>query len=451
MGLADEARDFLRWYAPLPARRRQRAVLRRPARRRPAAEHDSHGQLVYALAEYYALHARPRASSPSSGRTCSRAVGAIERAPRASARREAYREPERRVFGLLPESISHEGYSAQPGALLLGRLLRAARRSPTPRDAGGRLGDAAAAARFAALRDALRARPPRLDRARRWRSTASTTSPARSSSATSTRPRRRSRSTRAASARSCPSAPLARTFERYWRGARARRRGDAPPATPTRRTRSATSARSSASAGASDALALLDAARRRPAPAGAGASGPRSSGAATRARRASSATCRTAGSASSFVRALRSLLAYERREDGALVLAAGVPESWLARRRHPPARAADALRRARRGDRRGRRPAACASASTARARSRRAASCSSRRATRPLRERGGRRPPLPARRSEAAWRCACSPRSSACSTRPRRSSAARAPRRASSRSTGTVASQPRHASVMLWP
>jgi hypothetical protein len=33
--------------------------------------------------------------------------------------------------------------------------------------------------------------------------------------------------------------------------------------------------------------------------------------------------------ASSFVRAVRRLIAYERRDDGALVLAAGVPEAWV--------------------------------------------------------------------------------------------------------------------------
>ena len=54
-----------------------------------------------------------------------------------------------------------------------------------------------------------------------------------------------------------------------------------------------------------------------------GTNGPKSPGMIRRAR-VSSATCRTAGSAPEYIFAVRSLFAYEREEDHALVIAAGI-------------------------------------------------------------------------------------------------------------------------------
>jgi hypothetical protein len=109
----DDVRDFLAWYAS-----HQAADGNVPCvvdRHGPdwLAEHDSHGQFVYTLAEYLRFTGdRPFAAAlwPSARR----ALGYLE-ALLATRRTPEYRSAERRAcFGILPESVSHEGYLAQP-------------------------------------------------------------------------------------------------------------------------------------------------------------------------------------------------------------------------------------------------------------------------------------------------------------------------------------------------
>lgn len=110
LGFADELRAFLDWYAPfqLPDGRIPCAVDHRGVD--PVVEHDSHGEFIWATVELWRLTgdaAHLRAAWP---RVC-RAVDAIA-ALRAARLTAAWRGSA--AFGLLPESISHEGYSAQP-------------------------------------------------------------------------------------------------------------------------------------------------------------------------------------------------------------------------------------------------------------------------------------------------------------------------------------------------
>ena len=80
----------------------------------PVAENDSHGQFIYAVAELW-RHTRDRALLERMWPQ-GRRRGALhgQAAPVASARR-ANRSRERAAFfGLMPASISHEGYSAKP-------------------------------------------------------------------------------------------------------------------------------------------------------------------------------------------------------------------------------------------------------------------------------------------------------------------------------------------------
>jgi len=111
-GFSDEVREFLRWYAPhqfgdgkIPC-----CIDARGAD--PTPEHDSSGEFVYTLAEYYRFTrdaALPRELWPH-------VVAAIEYLERLRAERltDTFRTPEKRAyFGLLPESISHEGYHKQ--------------------------------------------------------------------------------------------------------------------------------------------------------------------------------------------------------------------------------------------------------------------------------------------------------------------------------------------------
>ncbi|MFY9550257.1 MAG: discoidin domain-containing protein, partial [Thermoanaerobaculia bacterium] len=113
LGRFAEVRDFLRWYAPfvyengaVPC-----CVDRRGAD--PVPEHDSHGELLYLAGEYFA-YTGDHATAEEVWPTLARVVAHID-ALRATRRIEEYLSAQKRVFyGLLPESISHEGYSARP-------------------------------------------------------------------------------------------------------------------------------------------------------------------------------------------------------------------------------------------------------------------------------------------------------------------------------------------------
>lgn len=113
-GHTEAAREFIDWYAP-----RQFANGKVPCvvdRRGPdpVPEHDSHGQLIYALANYY-KHTGDKAILRRHYGRVKMAVDYIE------AMRNTRKTPEyanaqglkRACYGLMPESISHEGYSAK--------------------------------------------------------------------------------------------------------------------------------------------------------------------------------------------------------------------------------------------------------------------------------------------------------------------------------------------------
>ncbi|WGM30773.1 discoidin domain-containing protein [Brevundimonas sp. NIBR11] len=110
LGHAALSQDYLRWYAPnvfsdgkVPC-----CVDSRGAD--PVPENDSHGEFVFLAAETYRYTGdltQLRAVWPQ----VQAAIGYMD-ALRASTRTEANRTPEtRHLYGLLPPSISHEGYS----------------------------------------------------------------------------------------------------------------------------------------------------------------------------------------------------------------------------------------------------------------------------------------------------------------------------------------------------
>jgi hypothetical protein len=145
LGFAAELEAFLRWYAP-----HQLADGRVPCAIGPrgvdsAIEHDSHGQLVWAIAEHWRLGGDDgllRELWPHA----LRAVEAIA----------ALREPaDSRAAGLLPRSISHEGYASQPVHSYWDDLF-ALRALGDVADAARALGDGAAHERCSALREGMR-------------------------------------------------------------------------------------------------------------------------------------------------------------------------------------------------------------------------------------------------------------------------------------------------------
>lgn len=154
MGYPEEARDFIRWYAgfQFPDGKIPCCVDARGAD--PVPENDSHGEFIHAVAEYYRYThdlGFVRDLWPAVVKT----AGYIE-ALRRQRMTEAYRTPEKRLFfGLVPDSISHEGYAAHPvhsfwdGFWTLRGLKDAAELAGLVKDEGN-------AIRFAAFRDGFR-------------------------------------------------------------------------------------------------------------------------------------------------------------------------------------------------------------------------------------------------------------------------------------------------------
>ena len=154
MGIDDAPRAFVTWFASFqqPDGRVPCCIDARGAD--PVPEHDSPGQLIYAIVSLY-RHERDIALLRAMWPNVVRAVAFIETL-RSQRLGDAWRTPEkRRFYGLLPESISHEGYWKHPVHsywddywALLGLKEAVV--------AASALGEHAEAARYAALRDAFR-------------------------------------------------------------------------------------------------------------------------------------------------------------------------------------------------------------------------------------------------------------------------------------------------------
>lgn len=114
-GHTGRVRDYLAWFAPnqYPNGKIPCVVDHRGPD--PVPEHDSTGEFIYLVLKYYQF-SRDRAFLEQLLPHVVRGVDYIE-ALRAERLTDAYRDgpPELRAcFGLVPESISHEGYSAKP-------------------------------------------------------------------------------------------------------------------------------------------------------------------------------------------------------------------------------------------------------------------------------------------------------------------------------------------------
>ena len=113
MGFPAEVREFIRWYAgyQLPDGKIPCCIDRRGADGVP--EHDSAGQFVWLVGEYY-RYTRDVGLVADLWPSVTKALDYLV-ALRAKRTTDAYRLPQNAAyFGLLPESISHEGYSSHP-------------------------------------------------------------------------------------------------------------------------------------------------------------------------------------------------------------------------------------------------------------------------------------------------------------------------------------------------
>ncbi len=113
VGRVREVADFLRWYAPHQARDGNVPCCVDRSGPDWLAEHDSHGQLIYTAAEHYRFTG-DRGLAEELWPAVRAAANYLERL-RAQRLTPEFDSPERRACrGILPESVSHEGYLAHP-------------------------------------------------------------------------------------------------------------------------------------------------------------------------------------------------------------------------------------------------------------------------------------------------------------------------------------------------
>ncbi|HEY0592029.1 MAG TPA: coagulation factor 5/8 type domain-containing protein, partial [Thermoanaerobaculia bacterium] len=112
-GLTGPVRRFIEWYAPFqyPDGKVPCCVGKRGAD--PVPEHDSHGQLIFAIAEYV-RHTKDLDFARAMWPHVAAAVRYIDTLRQQRMTTEYETAEKRAFFGLMPESISHEGYSAKP-------------------------------------------------------------------------------------------------------------------------------------------------------------------------------------------------------------------------------------------------------------------------------------------------------------------------------------------------
>ncbi|MGF1645153.1 MAG: discoidin domain-containing protein, partial [Thiotrichales bacterium] len=112
-GLNDEVKRFIEWYADFQQADGSIPCCVDGRGADLTEEHDSHGQFIYLIAEYF-RYTRDFGVVEAQWPRIQATLRHIEHL-RALRLTDAYRQLDRLAFyGMLPESISHEGYAAQP-------------------------------------------------------------------------------------------------------------------------------------------------------------------------------------------------------------------------------------------------------------------------------------------------------------------------------------------------
>ena len=289
-------------------------------------ENDSHGELLYLISEYW-RYTRDRATVEKVWPHVEKAVAYIDEL-RHQRRTDEYRQPDKlRYFGLLPESISHEGYSAKPVHSYWDDFF-ALTGLKDATDLARDLGKTEQAKRWAAIRDEFRTDlyasinrvisetgidyiPASAELADRD-PTSTTTAITPGGEISNLRNK-------------LPRPILERTFEYYWQEIEKRKAGDWKAYTPYETRAVGTFIRLGWTERAHELLGLFMDDRR---PAGWN----QWPEVVFKDQRAPSflGDLPHTWVGSDFMRSFLDLLAYERESDQALVLAAGVPREWIA-------------------------------------------------------------------------------------------------------------------------
>ncbi len=113
LGQYDEVREFIDWYSKFQFDNGKIPCCVDSRGADPVPENDSHGEFIYLIAEYF-RHTGDRALLERTWPNVTRAVAFMD-SLRLSRTTPEFQTGEKQVFyGLMPQSISHEGYSAKP-------------------------------------------------------------------------------------------------------------------------------------------------------------------------------------------------------------------------------------------------------------------------------------------------------------------------------------------------
>jgi len=112
MGREDAVREYIDWYAPYQFENGKVPCCVDDRGSDPVPENDSHGELIFAIADY-ARHTGDDAFLATMWPHVQGAFAYMETL-RASERTEENRASNPAFYGMMPVSISHEGYSAKP-------------------------------------------------------------------------------------------------------------------------------------------------------------------------------------------------------------------------------------------------------------------------------------------------------------------------------------------------
>ena len=114
-GIVTEVKEFIEWYAAHQYENGKVPCVVDFRGPDPVPENDSHGQLIYLLREYFNF-TQDTAFLRSKNENVLKAIEYIELlvAERSTDHFKNGNDSVRAYYGLVPESISHEGYSAKP-------------------------------------------------------------------------------------------------------------------------------------------------------------------------------------------------------------------------------------------------------------------------------------------------------------------------------------------------
>ncbi len=324
-GHPEPVRQLIEWFAPFQFENGKIPCCVDPRGADPVPENDSHGEFLYLVAEYW-RYTKDRTTVEKVWPHVEKAVAYIDFL-RKQRRTDAYRQPDKlKYFGLLPESISHEGYSAKPVHSYWDDFF-ALTGLKDATDLARDLGKTAQAKRWAAIRDEFRTDlyasinrviseakidyiPASADLADRD-PTSTTTAITPGGELSNLRNK-------------LPRAALERTFEYYWQEIEKRKAGDWKAYTPYETRAIGTFIRLGWTERAHELLDLFMDDRRPP-------GWNQWPEVVYKDQRAPSflGDLPHTWVGSDFMRSFLDLLAYERESDRALVLAAGVPDAWI--------------------------------------------------------------------------------------------------------------------------